>query len=122
VTTNELTYPRTRYSLRIHPSSIKAVEEHQELTVGIFLPAVELVIDSEGNTLLECALGVRGPSDDVTTHLESHGQVEILRDMRLGPYLLLAVTVDKSGILNGLPPQEAAWDPKPNISVASLAS
>jgi hypothetical protein len=32
--------------------------------------------------------------------------------MRLGPDLLLAVTVDKGGILNSLPPQEAAWRSK----------
>lgn len=77
-------------------------------TIGVFLPAVELIVDRKGYTLLETAVRVGCPSNDVSTQLEAQGHVEIFGDIRFGPYLLHAIGfVDERRVLNSSPPEES---------------
>ena len=80
----------------------------RQLTICVFLPAIEFVINGKRNTLLKATFRVRCPSNDVTAHLEPHSHIEILGNMRLGPNFLLAVTINECGVLDGLPSQETA--------------
>ena len=59
------------------------VEQQLRTPVRVLLPSVQLVVDRKRDTLLEVALGIRGPSDDVTLLLQPHGHIEILGDVML---------------------------------------
>jgi len=59
------------------------IEQQLGTPVRILLPSVHLVVDRKRDSLLKFSLGVRGPPDDVTLLLQSHGHVEILRDVML---------------------------------------
>ena len=71
------------------------------------MPTVELIVARERDTLLESAVGVRRPTDDVSTKHQPEGHVEVLRDVRLAPDLLLPVClVDERRILERGPAKE----------------
>lgn len=51
------------------PPFDKWVEQELAAPIGVFLPSIELIVDSERNTLLESTLRIGSPSDDEPTHL-----------------------------------------------------
>ena len=54
------------------------VEQQLRTSVRVLLPSIQLVVDRKRDTLLEFALRVRGPPNDITLLLQSHGHIEIL--------------------------------------------
>jgi hypothetical protein len=66
--------------------------------------SAHLVVSGEGDAFLEAAVRVRCPTKRPAPHLDTQSLVEILRNVGLGPALLLAVCwVDERGVLNSLP-------------------
>ena len=82
----------------------EGLEDEFGAAVGVFFPAVELVVDGEGDAFFEFlfglvrvgfelfALGVRvavagvgGEADDVALDLEAEGHVEVFGDGGFGP-------------------------------------
>ena len=61
----------------------EGIKQQFRTPVRVLSPSIQLVIDRKRDTLLEFALGICGPPNDITLLLQSHGHVEILRDVML---------------------------------------
>lgn len=62
---------------------MQRVEDHFVDAVGVFLPAVDFVVDGEGDAFFEFVVVVVGDADDVAFHLEAEGDVEVFGDVAL---------------------------------------
>lgn len=84
-----------------------AINRDLRATKSVFLPSVQLVIASKGYTLFKLATTVRGPSKIVTFALERDGDLEIFRNMILGPDLeITVVRIGKQTFLQCFPSEE----------------
>ena len=61
----------------------EGVEQKLRASIRVLLPSVQLVIDRKRDALLELAIGISRPADNITLLLQSHGHVEIFRDVML---------------------------------------
>jgi len=57
------------------------LEQQFVASICVFLPAVQFVVDGQGDTFFEAFSGVRAETNCVPCDLETQGQVEILRYM-----------------------------------------
>ena len=75
--------------------------------VRVLPPSVQLVVDRKRDTLLESAVGVRGPPNNITLFLQSQGHVKVLRDIMFRPnFLFLISRIHEHRVLNGRPPEK----------------
>lgn len=77
---------------------------------SLLLPAVELIVTSERDTLLVAELRVRRPSGDVTGPIQAKGHDEVFRDVLLGPDL--ATLVLERLVLQSGPAEESVVTPE----------
>lgn len=61
----------------------EGIEQQFRTPIRVLPPSVQFVVDRKRDTFLESALRICGPPNDVTLLLQSHGHVEILRDVVL---------------------------------------
>ncbi len=81
------------------------VKDELIASVRVFLPAGELVVDSQGHTFFE-ALSLIGPKTDNVTHrLQAESHVEVFRDGRLGPELIAPIFILIRDMLHCRPAQ-----------------
>lgn len=88
------------------PPLHERVEQQLATPIRVLLPAIQLVVDRQGHTLLEPAVGVRRPANNVPAQLQPERHVEIFGHVGLGPDLLDPVFVDEGGVLDGFPAEE----------------
>ncbi|KAI6755717.1 hypothetical protein HG531_004823 [Fusarium graminearum] len=84
------------------------MEDKFVATIGIFLPASQLVVKCERDTLLEPAVVICCKTHDTACHLDTKTDVKIFRHMSIGPPLLLAIAwIDKGDVLHCFPAEES---------------
>ena len=80
--------------------AVQRVEDHLADTVSVLLPAGNLVVDGQRDTLLKALAVVRSNTNDVALHLESQGDIEILRHVVLRPVASVSLILDNTDILD----------------------
>ncbi|KAI6749400.1 hypothetical protein HG530_015239 [Fusarium avenaceum] len=76
--------------------------------VSVLLPSVQLIVDGQRNTLLETTVVVSSQTTHHTSHLNSQTDIEILRDVSVGPPLGNFVGwINKRDTLYSLPAKES---------------
>ena len=89
------------------PPLHEGVEQQLRAPKRVLLPPIQLVVDGEGDAFFECAVGVRGPADEVAALHEAECHVEVFGDVGFGPDFFEAVGgVDEGGVLEGAPSEE----------------
>lgn len=89
----------------VHPFA-HGMEEQLVAAIGVFFPAGQFVIDSEGDAFFETFARPGGQADDVAVTLQAEGHVEVLGDVGFGPEFLVAVFVDVGDLLDGGPAED----------------
>jgi len=63
------------------PPLDQRIEDQFVAAIGVFLPAIQLIIASERYTFLEATIRVGRPSNDIVTKLKAKCHVKVLRDV-----------------------------------------
>jgi hypothetical protein len=84
-----------------------AINRDLRATKSVFLPPIQLVIASKGYTLFKLSTTVRGPSEIVSFALERNSDLEVFRNMVLGPdFEITVVRIGKQAFLQCFPAEE----------------
>ena len=81
------------------------MEEQLVTSIGVFLPAGQLVINGQGNALFEAVAGPGSKTNDISVTLQTERHIEVLADHIFRPKLLLTIVIFPRDLLDGFPAQ-----------------
>lgn len=82
--------------------------EHKFIaSVRVLLPSRQLIVECQRHALFELAVVIGRKTDCHTRHLKTQTDIEVLRDVSIGPPFCLSVRgIDKCNTLDGFPAKD----------------